>query len=219
MRLELVLGVAALLLVGCAQRDNPYDPANKNDPERPPPPPVEFHPLPGPDNIVIWPDSAGSRGNPTQYVGGLQTGFGQARGGDTVWIHGEEYEIKGQLTLYQYASELMPIVIRSFGGPAIIQYVGTSSLDEVCLPIDQGYVKIVGVTFRNCRKAIFASNFSGWLVLDSVTFDRNYAALDIQQVRGKVSLSNIVLQGNTDSPPYFFAKIDSLDTTAFVWVR
>lgn len=207
----------ALLLVGCVERDNPFDPVNRQVTYRAKD--TFFLPIPRLYNLVVFPESAGAnRSGP--YFGNIQAALAQVRAGDTLWIHGGEkfYPVYGGLTMRYGGSDLMPIVVRSFGGAAMIRFdttVGTKVGN--CLGITQPYVKIVGFIFMNCQTGIVASSLNGPITLDSIQIQNSQVALDIQQVKGLVKLHHVTMTSNVAAPPYIFAENDSIDTLDFKW--
>lgn len=116
----------------------------------------------------------------------------------------------------------MPMVVRSFGGPALIRFdtipgskAGTKV--ETCLGISQPFVKIVGLVFMNCRTGIVARYLQGPITLDSVQIQNSELALDLEGVTGRVKLHHITMTNNVQTPPYLFTKNDSIDTLDFKW--
>ena len=212
--------VAALLLVGCAQRDNPYDPVNN---------PLERQPLdttwvPKPHNSVkvVLRDSV-TRSGQNGYTGNIQEAFAYARSGDTIWIQGGSryYPIYATLTIRDGGSERFPLVVHSFGGQVLVRLLPLpdgGDLPTTCLQITQPYVKLVGVTFINCETAIFAQGRGGPIILDSVQLEKSRIALDFKLWAGRLQLHHVSLTGTVDDPPFYLPKADSLDTLDFSWV-
>ena len=83
MKLRTVLVGAALLLVGCVQRDNPFDPVNL--PSERKPDSTAWIPKPDDTTLVLLPEST-SRNSP--YIGNIQNAFNTVLGGSTLWIRG-----------------------------------------------------------------------------------------------------------------------------------
>lgn len=214
-----ILVGAALLLVGCVQRDNPFDPVNN---------PLErqtvdtsWAPVPHDKNLVLLPESS-SRVNTKKYsyYSNIQSALSYTDEGDTLWIRGgREYLISGRLVLSRGGSVLNPIVIRSYGGIATIRNPPDKDGNHItlCLEIEGSYVKIVGVTVLNCETGIFAQSLGGPITLDSVRVENTSIALDLQKMKGKIKLHHIRLVNNVQEPPYLFAGTDSLDTLDFSW--
>lgn len=205
----------ALLLAGCAQRDNPFDPVNL--PLQRQGTDTAFVPIPHLFNLVLLPESSG-RNSP--YYGNIQSALTDVRAGDTLWIRGGEkyYSTFGTLNLKYGGSDLLPVVIRSFGGQALIRadtIHGEKS--SSCLWIQQPFVKVVGLTFMNCGTGIFASSLDGPLTLDSVRIEFTEIALDFQRVSGVLKLHHVQLNSNVADPPFLFSRIDILDTLDFSW--
>ncbi len=213
MKLSGVVFLGGLLLAGCAERDNPNDPANRPL-QQPPVDTFRFEPDPSRvGNKVVWPERSGFRDS--KYYGDIQIAFSYLTPGDTLWIRTGQYYIKGQLTMPEVSGELFPVVVRSFGGPAVIHYLGDNR-QEVCLPLERGFVKLVGLTFQNCGIAIMASNVKGPIELDSIVFDRNYGALHLLNVEGRATLRHVVLENNVDQPPFTFKGVAELDTAGWL---
>jgi hypothetical protein len=210
--------VAALLLVGCAQRDNPFDPANH---------PLErqvvdtaWVPKPHDSVKVVLRDSA-TRSEKNGYTGNLPEAIKSVVSGDTLWIQGgsKPYLIYGVLVIRDGGSERFPLVVHSFGGQVLIRLLPTGgNLPTTCLQITQPYVKLVGVTFINCQTAIFAQGSGGPIILDSVQIQNSLVALDFNFWGGRLQLHHVNLTGTVQDPPFYLPKADSLDTLDFSWV-
>ena len=104
------------------------------------------------------------------------------------------------------------MVIRSFNGPAVIQFDSAGGFPGECLRIDRAYVKLIGIKLLNCTTGIHSTNQDGDLSLDSITIENSIQAINFQQIRGKVTLRHIAMKNILDVPPWFFSKVDSLDT-------
>ncbi len=209
----ILLGVA-FLLGGCAERDNPFDPANRTIVY--PNPDTTWVPIPSLHNKVFLPDSV--RGRDSPYIGNLQTAFAELREGDTLWIQGGDkiHDLGGRLTVRFGGSALMPSVVRTFGGRANLRGLTKKGLPpEVCMDFGGSYVTIVGLTFMNCQTAIQAWGVTGPLTLDSIEIQNCNKAFDSLEVKGRVKLHHITMTNITDSIPFSFKAVDTLDTLEF----
>lgn len=213
-----ILVGAALLLVGCAERDNPFDPVNRplvrqvSD--------TSWVPVPRLFSRVLLPESANRVSSGYTYYANPHTALSEMVAGDTLWIPGGDryFAIDRSMTLRARGSERFPVVVRSYGGQATFRLVPRSNAPvSFCLEITQPYVRIEGVTFINCETSIFAADLDGPLTLDSVKFVNSLIALDLQRVTGRVKLHHVEMTGTVQDPPFLFTKLDSLDTVAFSW--
>lgn len=218
MRLRRISVGWALLLVGCAERDNPYDPVNNPlvrqvvDTIR--------RPVPGLFNRVLLPESLDRTCTGYCYYANIHTALAEMESGDTLWIPGGDryFTIDRSLTLRAGGSERNPVVIRSYGGKATIRLVPKEGIPATfCLEITQPFVRIEGITFINCETSIFAADINGPLVLDSVQFVKSEIALDLQRIKGRTKLHHVLMTGTVQNPPFLFTKLDSLDTFDFDW--
>jgi hypothetical protein len=218
-RLPQVFVGVALLLVGCAERDNPYDPVNRPLERQA----VDTNWVPKPhDSVkVVLRDSA-TRSGQNGYTGNIQEAFTTVHSGDTLWIQGGNryYPIyEKPLTLSNGGSERFPLVVRSFGGTAIFRLLPVDGKEgSSCLLITQPYVKLIGIAFVNCQTAIFAQGRGGPIILDSVFIEKSKIALDFKLWAGTVKLHHVQLTGTVEDPPFYLPKADSLDTLDFSWV-
>lgn len=208
---RVALAASILLLWACAQRDNPYDPANVSanrniDTGIKPPQPSGLI-------RVVLPDSAGRS---SDYYGNIQAALADLNPGDTLYVQGgRTYAISGLLRISHGGGRLLPVVIRSFGGQARI--LARSSVPN-CLRIDQGWVHLTGFAFVGSDgPAIIASGVTGDVQIDSCRADSSGAALDLRDMYGKVSLHDISMTDNTRNPPFTFMNDTAIDTARFRW--
>ena len=218
MILRRILVGAALLLVGCAERDNPFDPVNRPLVRQP----VDTvrYPVPGLFNRVLLPESLDRLCTGDCYYANPHTALSDMSSGDTLWIPGGNryFAIDRSLTLRVGGTARNPVVIRSFGGQATIRLVPLNgNAATFCLEITQPFVRIEGITFINCETSIFAADIAGPLSLDSVKFVNSLIALDLQRIRGRAKLHHVEMTGTVQYPPFLFTKLDSLDTLDFSW--
>lgn len=203
--------LVVLFLLGCVQRDNPYDPANGY---RKPIDTTPLIPVPRDSSIrVVAPDLAG-RGS--AYYGTPDAALAEANPGDTIWIQGgRTYPIRGTLRAGHGGARLLPIVVKSFGGEA--RFVPRAGVPN-CLRIETyGWIKFSGFAFVGTEQvAIIASGTEGDLWFDSCRVDSGGQAFDFRNMVGTLHLTNITMTDNLQSPPFVFIN-DTLDTAKFVW--
>ena len=134
---RLVLG----LLVGlcaCAERDNPWDPANRSDMAQAA---LPAQPVPGPSSEVVLPDSA-SRDPANPYFANLQSAMSAVKPGDTLWIQGgRSYVLTTGLEMVLGGAAFHWVVIRSFGGEARIVDGDPGSISALLTLTGPGYVE------------------------------------------------------------------------------
>lgn len=108
--LFLVLSALILGISGCAERDNPFDPAN-----RPANPWEEFVPTPAPGHLVFDPSVPAE---PPYRYQDLHAAFSAVKPGDTLWIRGpRDYALEKSIRLEGYRGNSdLPIVVRPYGG-------------------------------------------------------------------------------------------------------
>ena len=197
----------------CAERDNPYDPANRTlrvlDTGVKPP-------VPSPSIRVVLEDSAGYRGS--AYYGNIQSALADLNPGDTLWVQGNKtYAISGLLRVSHGGARLLPVVIRSYGGVARI--LARASVQN-CILIDTGGVEVhisgfacVGAT----GPAIIAANVVGNIWIDSCRIDTNYTAIEMRNVSGAVHIHDVSMTADSLDPPVSFTAIGTLDTARLRW--
>ncbi|MEK7391315.1 MAG: hypothetical protein AAB214_02010 [Fibrobacterota bacterium] len=208
-----LLGVA-FLLGGCAERDNPFDPANRTIVY--PNLDTSWVPVPSLHSKVFLPDSVKDRD--PKFIGNLQRAFAEFREGDTLWIQGGDkiHDIAGVLNVRFGGSALMPSVIRTFGGRVKLRGLTSQGLPpDVCMTFGGTYVTVVGLTFMNCQTAIQALSRTGPLTFDSIEIQNCNKAFYLSDVNGRVKLHHITMTNIVDSLPFVFNKVDTLDTLDF----
>ena len=201
--------LALCLPLGCAQRDNAFDPANGYRSIDTTP----VVPVPSGSIRVVLPDSAG-RGS--QFYGNIQAALADLNPGDTLWVQGgRTYAISGLLRVSHGGVRLLPVVIRAFGGEARI--LARSSVLN-CLRIDQGWVKIAGFAFVGAQgPAVIGSGVAGDVWIDSCRADSSGAGFDLRDMRGKLRMRSISMTADTLVPPFVFLNDTGLDTSGLVW--
>lgn len=219
MILRRILVGAALLLVGCAERDNPFDPVNR--PLVRQPVDTSWAPVPRDRNLVLLPESSSRLDKERySYYSNIQSALSYTYEGDTLWIRGgREYPISGKLRFSNGGSAGKPIVIRSYGGTATFYNPPDKYGQHItqCMEIQGSFVQIVGLRFLNCETGIFAQSLQGPLTLDSVGVENTTIALDLQKIKGRLKLHHIRLLENTEEPPFLLGGSDSLDTLDVSW--
>ncbi|HXP90826.1 MAG TPA: hypothetical protein VN931_07865 [Fibrobacteria bacterium] len=205
-----------LLLVaclwGCAERDNPYDPANLVSRA------VDTAaklPVPGEGIRVVLPDSAGRA---SAYYGNIQSALADLNPGDTLWVQGGiTYPTMG-LNLSHGGARLLPVVIRSFGGEARI--LARSTVPN-CLIISQGWAKITGFAFVGATgpavRTVGDSTITGDVWIDSSRIDSSYTALDLRNLAGTAHLLDLSMTADSLVPPVYFQNVSALDTSQIRW--
>lgn len=197
----------------CAQRDNPYDPANRaaTPVDTGPKPPV-----PSPTIRVVLQDSSGTRGS--AYYGNIQSALADLNPGDTLWVQGNRtYAISGLLRVSHGGARLLPVVIRSFGGEARI--LARSSVPN-CLLIDTGggAVHITGFAFVGATgPAILANGVAGGIWIDSCRIDTSLSAIEMRNITGAVHVRDVTMTSDSLDPPVSFANVAVLDTVRLKW--
>lgn len=204
----------------CAERDNPYDPANravrKTDTGA-------KLPSPHPGVKVVLPDSASrdnNYGRDTDYVfdGTIQSGLSRLNPGDTLWVQGgRTYAVSNGLDLMFGGARLLPVVIRSFGGEARVL---ARSRVENLLTIQNGGmdVHLHGFAFVGAiGPAIIAVDVPGDIWIDSCRVDTSLFAIEMRNVSGTVHIHDVAMRGDSLVPPVSFQNIGTLDTARLVW--
>lgn len=209
--------VAVILLAGCTQRDNPFDPVNlggRGYPE----PDTRFAPVPHEHNIVVWPDSVDRSQlyKPYRnYTASIQSLGGMIQAGDTIWVKGDTvYDLRGGLTFGGNGNELNWVVIHSFRGQ--VRFREASNVLGDCMTLKDPYVKIVGLSFSNCRVGIRTAFAAGPVALDSVKIDISDTGFAFRSV-GDVRIRHVEMTEMKSNPPFVFAKESKLDTFDFKW--
>jgi len=201
----------------CAERDNPYDPAN-----RPTGQVVDTGPrlpVPGPGIKVVLRDSA-SRANsqlPYHYFANIQSAFDTLDPGDTLWVQGGRTYSTMSLTLRRGGARLLPVTIRSFGGEARIL---ARSLVPNLLVLEQGavFVHISGFAFVGATApAILGVNIPGDIWIDSCRIDTSYTAIEMRNIAGSVRIHDVTMTADSLVPPVSFQGVGLLDTARLRW--
>lgn len=207
----------AILLAGCTQRDNPFDPVNLAGKGR-----VEtdtrFAPVPHEHNIVVWPDSVDRSQlyKPYRnYTASIQSLGGMIQAGDTIWVKGDTvYDLRGGLTFGGNGNQLNWVVIHSFRGQA--RFREASNVLGDCMTLKDPFVKIVGLSFSNCRVGIRAAFATGSIALDSVKFDISDTGIVFRNA-GDVRIHHVEMTEMKLDPPFVFSSDTKLDTMDFKW--
>jgi hypothetical protein len=154
-----------LALGGCAERDNPFDPANRQSVG--PTPVVVPEPRPTTTALVVDPDSA-CRGCP--FYGNIDAALANSHAGDTVWIQGgRTYEVD-LMNLSKGGTFARPFLFRSFGGEA--RFVPSRKGIQNLLRISQPYVVIRGLAFVGADgDGVIVNNVVGPVTIDSSRID------------------------------------------------
>lgn len=195
----------------CAERDNPYDPANRTARAVDTATKV---PVPSGSIRVVLVDSSGYRGS--AYYGNIQSALTDLNPGDTLWVQGNKtYSISGLLRISHGGARLLPVVIRSYGGIARIL---ARSMVSNCLRIDQGWVHITGFAFVGADgPGILANNVAGDVWIDSTRIDTCGAGLDLRNMFGGVHLHDLAMTSDAVDPPVLFQNDTGLDTARIRW--
>ena len=198
----------------CAERDNPNDPANREngrivDTGAKPPVPSDVV-------RVVLRDSSGYRGS--AFYGNIGSALGDLNPGDTLWVEGNKtYAISDRLRISHGGARLLPVVIRSFGGIARILARGAVSN---CLFIDTGGVEvhISGFAFvGSTGPAIFANGGNGNIWIDSCRIDTSFTAIELRNLTGKLHIHDVTMTADSMAPPFSFQNIGLLDTARLRW--
>jgi len=198
----------------CAQRDNPNDPANRENGrivDTGPKPPV-------PSEVVrvVLKDSSGFRGS--AYYGTIGAALPDLNPGDTLWVQGNKtYAISELLRVSHGGARLLPVVIRSFGGVARILARGAVTN---CLFIDTGGVDvhISGFAFVGATgPAILANGGTGNIWIDSCRIDTSYTAIEMRNLAGSVHIRDVTMTADLLDPPVSLLNIGFLDTARLRW--
>jgi len=202
-----------LLLAGCAERDNPWDPANRPATENPTPQ-VPVLPKPGPTSKVVLPDSS-SRDPSNPYFANLQSAVASLEPGDTLWIQGKrDYTLSDGLQMAFGGSYYKWIVIRSFGGEARLLDGRPGSISALMTLTGPGWVELRGLAFVRCKGAGFRANgLQGPLRIDSCRFDTNGTyGIETRGLRDSFTLRHVRLVRNVGKPQLNSETVlDSLD--------
>jgi hypothetical protein len=197
---RLVLG----LLVGlcaCAERDNPWDPANRSDMAQAA---LPAQPVPGPSSEVVLPDSA-SRDPANPYFANLQSAMSAVKPGDTLWIQGgRSYVLTTGLEMVLGGAAFHWVVIRSFGGEARIVDGDPGSISALLTLTGPGYVELRGLAFVLCSAGdgFRANGLQGPLLLDSCRFDSNGTyGVETRGLQDSLVLRDVSLIGDLAKPP------------------
>lgn len=208
------VAVLVLCFWACAERDNPYDPANRStgrivDTGAKPPVPSE-------SVRVVLLDSSGYRGS--AYYGSIGAALADLNPGDTLWVQGNKtYPINDLLRVSHGGARLLPVVIRSFGGVARILARGSV---RNCLFIDTGAVDvhISGFAFVGATgPAVIASGGAGGIWIDSCRIDTSYTAIEMRNISGSVHVHDVTMTADSLVPPVSFQNIGLLDTARLHW--
>lgn len=164
-RRSLLAILPLLALGGCAERDNPFDPANRQG--GPIDPPAIPEPKPTATALVVDPDSA-CRGCP--FYGNVDAALANSHAGDTVWVQGgRTYEVD-LLNLSKGGTFARPFLFRSFGGEA--RFVPSRRGVQNLLRISQPHVVIKGLAFVGADgDGVIVNNVVGPVTLDSSRID------------------------------------------------
>jgi hypothetical protein len=204
----LVLG-ALIVLGGCAERDNPWDPANRMASGET----LPALPLPGPASKVVLPDSS-NRDPDNPYFANIQSALRAVEPGDTVWIQGGDYLLTNGLEMVQGGSAFRWVVVRNFGGEVRLVDARPGTISSLLTVTGPGYVQIQGLAFVLCKTAGFRANgLQGPLRIDSCRFDSNGTyGIEMQGMRSDVVLRNLRLKANGFKPPISVGSpVDSQD--------
>ncbi|MEN9353087.1 MAG: hypothetical protein RL318_412 [Fibrobacterota bacterium] len=195
----LVLG-ALVVLCGCAERDNPWDPVNRQGQEEIPQAKL---PVPGLTSKVVLPDSS-NRDPDNPYFANIQSALRAVEPGDTVWIQGgRDYPLTNGLEMVQGGSAYRWVVLRSFQGEARLVDARPGTISALLTLTGPGYVQIQGLAFVLCKSAGFRANgLQGPLRIDSCRFDSNGTyGLEMRGLRREIVLRTLQLRGNGFKPP------------------
>ncbi len=214
-----LLVLPLLALEGCAERDNPYDPANgylaraPEDTVRKDTTPPE--PRPSRTSRVVDPDSVCRT---CDFYATLETALSEAQPGDTVWIQGgRTYQVQDLLNISKGGTLLRPFVIRSFGGQA--RFVPARAGVQNLLRIGQAHVHIRGVAIVGAEgDGVLVNNVSGPVRIDSSRIDSCGlsgfgAAVRAGPAGVRLSLHDVQLRHNATSPALQLSPGVELDTS------
>lgn len=159
-RLLFVLSALLLNLSSCAERDNPFDPAN-----RPASPWGEFVPTPGPGRLVLDPSVPA---DPPYRFQDLQEACKSLQGGDTLWIRGpKDYWLQDPIFMNTPRSGTnLPIVIRPYGGDVRLSNRTRRGFELINIQSGGGNVSFEHLTFGPST----GDGVLMWGVLDPVWF-------------------------------------------------
>lgn len=196
----LFLALPLLALGGCAERDNPYDPANGFLHVAPAPEPLE--PRPSSTSLIVDPDSVCRT---CDFYGTLETALAEAQPGDTVWIQGgRTYAVQDLLNVSKGGTLYQPFVIRSFGGEA--RFVPARRGIQNLLRVSQPYVAITGLAIVHAEgDGVLVNNVAGWVRIDSSRIDScgvsgEGVALRAGPAGVRLRLHALTMRGNASSP-------------------
>jgi len=160
-----ILALLPLLsLGGCAERDNPFDPINR---QTVPTPPQAPEPRPTTTALVVDPDSA-CRGCP--FYGNVDAALANSHVGDTIWVQGGRTYAVDLMNLSKGGTFGSPFHFLSFGGQA--RFVPSRKGIQNLLRISQPYVVIRGMAFVGADgDGVIVNNLSGPVTLDSSRID------------------------------------------------
>ena len=203
----------------CAERDNPYDPANRA--ARNTDTGAKL-PSPHPGVKVVLLDSAGRDNNYGRdsnhiYDGTIESALSRLDPGDTLWVQGGRTYPTFGLSLMFGGARLLPVVIRSFGGEARV--LARSRVQNL-LTIQTGGVNvhIQGFAFVGAiQPAIIAVDVPGDIWIDSCRVDTSYFAIEMRNVTGTVHIHDVTMTADSLVPPVSFQNIGFLDTARLVW--
>jgi len=160
-----------LVMGGCADRDNPFDPVNRQPGPRQTPDTAKVlvpEPRPGPTSRVVDPDSVCRT---CDFYGTLGSALAESQPGDTVWIQGgRTYAVQDLLNVSKGGTFFKPFVIRSFGGEA--RFIPARDGIQNLLRVSQPYVEIRGLAFVGAAgDGVLINNAMGRVTLDSMRID------------------------------------------------